>query len=180
MRKQKQVPGYKLLKLLFFISAALFVAPAAGAPDLRVGVATTVGNFNDLVYQHATMAFPATHSRGWRPDAWTVGVGTFQRNDDISSVYTFGPAWRFDGARGYFIDAAFSVAYLGHHRFRDGNHVDDFGQHLQFVSQLSLGFHLDRAQNWSVEAGFMHISNGGLSETNPGADFFSVDMQFLY
>lgn len=180
MNEQKKTSSPKYLKLLIFLSATLFVAPTAMAQDIRIGSATTVGNFNDLVYHHATMAFPVAESRGWMPDAWTVGIGTFQLNDDTSSVYTFGPAWHFDDTRGYFIDAAFSLTYLEHPRFRNAGRVDDFGQHLQFMSRLALGLYLDQGRSWSIEAGFLHVSNGGLSETNPGADFFSVDMQFLY
>lgn len=179
MKEQATPFSGKLLKWLFFLSF-LWVFPATGAQEIRIGSATAVSNFNDLVYHHATMRFHATDSRGWRPEAWTAGVGVFQRNGDSSSVYTFGPAWRLDGLRGYFVDAAFSVTYLDHHRFREAGGVEDFGQNVQFMSRLSVGIYLDRARSWSLETGFLHVSNGGLSETNPGADFFSVDMLVRY
>lgn len=172
----------RLLKIILFIQLLAFPAFTAVAADFRVGSATTVNKFNDLVYHHVDLAFPVDPGGGaWSPTAWTAGIGVFERNEDTSSVYTFGPVWRFENSRRGFVEAAFSLTYLGHPRFRDGDGGrDDFGQHLQFMSRLSLGMYLDRAQSWSVDAGFMHVSNGGLSETNPGADFFSLEMRVAY
>lgn len=155
----------------------------AFAQQLVVGSATTVNNFHGLSYHHASLLFPVRDSAGsWRPDAWAAGVGFFRRDGDDAAVYTFGPVWRHDHPFARcrcFLDAGISVAYLEQREFFDSVKLrdEDFGNDLQFMSRVSLGWYLESSRAWSVELNVLHVSNGGLSDINPGADLVGVNLQ---
>lgn len=174
--------------VIALLSSAVLVCAAQGANAAHrasVSSATAVTHFHDLTFHQATLAFPVAHARGWTPDVWVAGVGTLRRNGEESTLLSFGPAWRwYDVAPGCrcFLDAGISVAYLDQARFHNPFDLDveDFGRQTQFVSRVALGWSLDPADRWSVAVQFLHISNGGLSDVNPGADFLGLDVQFYY
>ena len=166
---------------------ALLIAarPLFAENQVVVGSATTINKFHDLAYHHVALAVPTAHAAQWQPAAWVFGVGAFNRDGDAAAVYSVGPAWRWDSTATVcrcFIHAGVSLVYLEQREYHD--HVklrwEDFGKDLEFMTRLSLGWYLDSDRNWSIEAGVLHVSNGGLGEINPGADFVGVDLQFGY
>src|SRR5690606_41885282 len=97
------------VKILLVVQLLAFFSLPAAAADLRVGSATTVNKFNDLVYPHVDLALPVDRGRGaWSPTAWTAAIGVLGRNEATSSVYTFGPVWRFEDSRRCCVEPACS------------------------------------------------------------------------
>lgn len=169
---------------LFALLLVVASAPCAGSQQVVFGSATSVNNFHGMTYHHASLLFPFSSSAaaGWRPDAWAAGVGFFRRDGDDAMVYTFGPVWRQDDPFARcrcFIDAGISVAYLGQRVFFD--HVkqrnEDFGNDLEFMSRVSLGWYMGSTRQWSMKLNVLHVSNGGLSDVNPGADLVGINVQ---
>ena len=56
------------------------------------------------------------------------------------------------------------------------NHdVPAFTSQVNFTSAAAFGFHfLGERHTWSVEARYMHISNAGLSDPNPGINTVQI------
>lgn len=173
------------LRVVTALALLTGVSPLQGEHQVVVGSATTINKFHDLTYHHVALAVPIERTTRWQPTAWTFGVGAFNRDGDAATVYSVGPTWLWDStvtACRCFINAGISLVYLEQREFHD--HVklrwEDFGKDVQFMTRLSLGWYLDSNRNWSMEASIMHVSNGGLDEVNPGADFVGVDLQFGY
>lgn len=50
----------------------------------------------------------------------------------------------------------------------------DIGSHYQFEDRIGLKILLDEHLNKSISIRYIHYSNGGLNDKNPGLDFFNV------
>lgn len=169
---------------LFVLLLAVAIAPCARAQQVAFGSAASVNNFHGLTYHHASLLFPLSPSAaaGWRPDAWAAGIGAFRRDGDDATVYTFGPVWRLDDPLARcrcFIDAGISLAYLGQRAFFDRvkQRDEDFGSDLEFMSRASLGWYIDARRQWSMKLNVLHVSNGGLSDVNPGVDLVGINIE---
>lgn len=56
----------------------------------------------------------------------------------------------------------------------------DIGSHYQFEDRIGLKIVLDEISNESVAIRYIHYSNGGLNEKNPGLDFFNISYTFTF
>ncbi|HLU61743.1 MAG TPA: acyloxyacyl hydrolase [Gammaproteobacteria bacterium] len=162
---------------------------AAGAsPEINTGVATTINNFNELTFSHVAVQLPIApdpYREWWRPDTWSVGYGRLSRDGNASNMLMLGPLWRFDFLEtvcNCFLDAGVSLTHLFEPDFYNEkrDRWESFGSHTQFTTRLGFGWYLDRQRQWAMSWNFSHISNGGLSEVNPGADFVGMELQFRY
>lgn len=175
----------KSLPLLFLLAS--FAAGAAANPHVNAGVATTINNFNELTYSHVSLLLPSRdeYRPGWLPSSWALSYGRLERDGDTSSLLMAGPLWHFDfltSACNCFFSAGISLTHLFDPEFYDQkrDRSESFGSHTQFTTRLAFGWYLDRQRQWSMSWNFRHISNGGLSEVNPGADFLGLDLQVSY
>ncbi|WP_099824497.1 acyloxyacyl hydrolase [Oceaniglobus indicus] len=103
------------------------------------------------------------HTDPWREFSWgsVAGMAAVQTDSDrdvwlgvgISSIVNLSPSW--------FIEGSFAAGY-----YDGGNNGNDLGGKLEFRTLVGTGYRFNDRHRLSVAVD--HISNGGLSNRNPG------------
>ena len=122
--------------------------------DVSVGTFGILGDSNPVRY--------GAEYR-WRRGRWSIapGAGFIVADDDARFIYV-------DLHRDFPLDAHWvTTLSFGGGFFHDGHSVH-LGDQVMFQSGLELGRWL--GERWRAGAGFYHLSNGGLSEQNPGTE----------
>lgn len=133
------------------------IDPAADGLLLQLGA----GDF-DAVRQDDTAAHAAFRA-ALRPRRFQIRplIGLFATSDE--SVYGYiGATREFPLSRRFLLAPQFSV---GAYEAGDGK---DLGHTLEFLSSLELAYRLDNGSR--IGLAYQHISNGSISEDNPGAE----------
>lgn len=168
-----------------FVMAVFPALAAAAEQRVSVGSGQALRKFNDLEHHELTysLPWPARADDGWIPDELRFGAGLFQRDGEQGHIFSLGPAWRrnldLPGCRCFF-DTGIVLAWLDRPRFYNSytGEVENFGEEWQFISHLAFGWQVDR--EWAVAVSLQHVSNGGLSDVNPGTEFLVLEIQYVY
>ncbi len=106
-----------------------------------------------------------------------VAVGGIQNADDSRPFLSIGPVWRWGREdQSVFVEFGFSPTVIGGSRFADR----DMGGNVHFTSSLSIGHIFGRFRQAALALRPQHISNGGLSDTNPGMDMLGLNFAFNF
>jgi hypothetical protein len=109
---------------------------------------------------------------------WSLEVGEWLTRKDnassrASSELAIGPIGRyyFDTARDFYFQGMAGFAAVAP-RFWRGS--EQQGSVLNFVGSFAFGYRFGHAKSSEISLGAGHVSNGGLSEPNPGRNFFQL------
>ncbi|WP_175546957.1 acyloxyacyl hydrolase [Modicisalibacter ilicicola] len=165
--------------LLMLAVAGLLASGPIDAQDrttigIRAGTLATDRQADFTQYE----AFLA-HDLPWRwrlGTDWVLGtrlnasLGVLRSGDEESLIGTIGPGLTLHRAGSPWIfDAGTSLAGLDKDVFRK----KDIGGQFQFSSSIALNY---RFESVSLGYRFMHLSNGGLSDPNPGLDMHMLEL----
>lgn len=170
--------------ILFVLAIALFSGSAAyaepknqfeddyvNAPEIRILAA--ISKFTGT--KQVALAFTVPTSNWLYSNRVEIAVGSIGNSDDTTAFLSVGPIWRWGLlAPDTFVELGFSPTVLADTQFGPRN----IGGHLHFSSSASIGHKLGKHKNSNIALRIQHISNGGLSSTNPGLD--SVGVSFSY
>jgi len=122
------------------------------------------------------------------PWAWRTKSGwrLSQSIHFTAAVLNGGPDWGFLGSVGHSVsllkeqwrlafDIGFGPAYLSRDRFGG---EDDLSGHFQFYTHVGLTYLIH--QNLSVGYQWQHMSNAGIQFPNPGINFHSLQLSYLF
>jgi len=117
----------------------------------------------------------------WRSDHdWIIGsfiglnAGALT-GEDTDFVGSVGPGvYILIPTESVTLSAGIYPTYIGQSNF--GN--EDFGNSLQFTS--AVGVNLNFHQHWTIGYRFQHMSNGGLSDENPGLNTHMIEMGYRF
>lgn len=158
----------KVLKIAL-VSSLLSAAVAHGF-DLSPSQTriSSAGDKFDGVTQFA-VAVDVPASGKLRAHHVEVAFGAITATGDSEMFVSYGPVWRLPVFESdYFVDLGFAPTLVSGTRFGGR----DLGGHLHFTSSISVGRKLDDAH---VALRVQHLSNGGLSGTNPGMDMIGLE-----
>ena len=184
IKNNKGQPIYTLQSKLAVILCAIFFASSACAEiefdSIGILEADSVKKFSGL-RQHGVFLryrLRSESTKFWVPSSIDITAGWLARAYDAASFISLGPSYRMnltenDWSR-WFADFGTHPTYVSRTYF-DGKPL---GGKFFFTSYLGLGAYLDRRRNTSLTLRYQHISNGGLSHTNPGVDM--VGLTFSY
>lgn len=137
-------------------------------PKIRVGSAS---NKFDHTHQVAAV-FDQSAPTFFRAHHLEVAIGSISTTQHSEAFISIGPVWRLRSwKKNAFLDFGFSPTYLSQSTFNGR----DAGGNIHFTSSLSIGLKLGRNQSGSISLRVQHMSNGGLSSTNPGMDIIGLE-----
>ena len=166
-------------------SVALY-SGAASSAERRVGIGTVnaITQFHDVSHHRISYSHPWSSEPGtsaWYPEMIRVSMGLLWRNGEHARLYSAGPVWRWKATKlncNCYLEAGLGAGFLSNpifHNPRNGEY-QNFGNRLQFVTNGGLVWVLGDSQEWELAFGLQHISNGGIGQVNPGADFVGIDI----
>lgn len=175
-----------ILKRLFLIVMLIvFITLPGNASDekwntfgLRAGVSDSRNDESFSQYEvYVTLTLPLK----WRSDHdWIIGsfiglnVGALTC-EGIGFVGSVGPGVYISTLpESVTLLAGIYPTYIGQSIF--GN--EDFGNSFQFTS--AVGVNLNFHQHWAIGYRFQHMSNGGLSDENPGLNTHMIEMGYRF
>ncbi len=146
---------------------AATVAPA----DYRV--VTASDKFADTT--QFAVAFKMRPPRRLRARYLELAIGAISTSHENRAFVSLGPVWRLPvNRRSLFVELGFSPTLIAGSSFSGR----DLGGNFHFTSSASIGATFGARENISVALRIQHISNGGLSSTNPGMDMIGLNLTF--
>ena len=147
---------------------------------VRVG---TSNNHNAEIYYKCELLGAVSLPWAWRSKS---GWGFSLRVDFTAAVLNGGPDWAFLGSvvPSFFLlkeqwrlalDGGIGPALLSRYRFGE---TDNLGGHFQFYSHAGLTYLVRR--NLTVGYQWQHLSNAGIYSPNPGINFHSLQLAYLF
>lgn len=148
---------------------------------LRQGTADG-GRFNDLDLQAVFVDFGLP----WQWSPWggmkvtpriTLELGRFANEFEHREFGSLGPTFRFEPERSripFYVDLGLSPTVIDGANYGNRN----LGTSLNFTSHVGLGLRFGRNRGKRVSFRYQHISNGGISSTNPGVNSYGIDFVF--
>ena len=99
--------------------------------------------------------------------------GSISASSGNEAFASIGPVWRTPlSDNGLFVDVSIAPTLVSGSRYSGR----DLGGHLHFTSSVSVGKRLGRTNFLALR--IQHMSNGGLSDTNPGMDMVGLEFSF--
>lgn len=135
------------------------------------------GRFHQLdVYGGVNLPWRWDFYRDWylRPGG-DISAGWLGESGTSAFVGTVGPF--FELGKGHFpvrIKGGFAPTILSRFRFP----TKDFGDDLQFTTRIGLEWEATR--RFSVGVLFQHMSNGGISRSNPGLNLETLSLRYNF
>jgi len=114
---------------------------------------------------------------------WQADAGYWRRNalpgenGDLFEI-GFTPVFRLqqNSLKGTYLQGGIGLAYLS--RTSLGNKL--YGSHLQFASQIGVGYRFEANQGFDAGFIYQHVSNAGLKQPNEGANFYELSLQYHF
>jgi hypothetical protein len=132
--------------------------------DDRPTIDVSIGTF-EVLGQNNPLRYGAEYR--WRRGRWSIAPGVGFIVADDGARFFYGDLHRdFPLSHGWVTTLSFGGGF-----FRDGRSVH-LGDRIMFQSGVELGRWIGAA--WRAGLGFYHLSNGGLSEYNPGTEVLTV------
>lgn len=151
------------------------LGPSPGSADDPGLIALGVGYFHDEPFEDDDNAQAADFRLEYRPGLTLVSVlnGRAALRPWLGGEFTSdGAAYGVGGVLiDLVIDPVVVTPSFGVGAYHDGDGVD-LGSTVEFRSQVEIGYLFGDGSR--VSAAYSHISNAGLSDTNPGANIISV------
>lgn len=167
-----------VLAIVLFSGSAAYAEPRnqseadyVNTPEIRVLAA--ISKFTGT--KQVALAFTVPTSSWLYSKRVEIALGSIGNSDDTTAFLSVGPLWRWKLLTpDTFLELGFSPTVLADTQFGSRN----IGGHLHFSSSASIGHRLGKHNRSNIALRIQHISNGGLSSTNPGLD--SVGLSFSY
>lgn len=174
----------KHLKLfLISLSPALALSGQAGEFEWsEIGLRTGIDAESSIDVQSYELI-----TRVESPWAWSIsdhteieldfecGLGALEGEGETGFLAHAGPAIEIEfGELPLEFILSSGPAYLSEHEFDDF----DLGGSFQFMS--AAGFDLEVADDWTVGYRYLHVSNAGLQDRNPGMNFHAVSLFYEF
>lgn len=171
IRHRKQTGAKKLLILCVAAAIGLIGNSAVfGAsfslPKTRVSAAGD--KFAGAVQIAA--AFEISDSNVFRAHHIELAIGSISASNGDELALSIGPVWRMPmSTSSFFAELSISPTYISGSTFNGR----DLGGNFHFTSSVALGRRLGRSGAVLLRA--QHMSNGGISSTNPGIDMLGIE-----
>ena len=161
-----------LLAMVSFMLNGLNVQAADLRPtDYRIALADD--KFADT-WQFA-VAYRLRPPRRLRAQYLELAVGTISTSIDNKLFVSLGPVWRLPlYNESLFVEFGISPTLLSGTSFNGR----DMGGNFQFTSSATIGAYFGPHDAMSVSVRIQHMSNGGISSTNPGMDMVGINFAF--
>lgn len=161
-----------VLAMLSFILSGLNAQAADLRPtDYRLALADD--KFADT-WQFA-VAYRLRPPRRLRAQYLELAVGTISTSADNNLFVSLGPVWRLPlYNESLFVEFGISPTLLSGTTFNGR----DMGGSFHFTSSAAIGTHFGARDAMSVSLRIQHMSNGGISSTNPGMDMVGITFAF--
>lgn len=106
-------------------------------------------------------------------DRLELAVGVFAGDDDRRPFVSAGPVWSLQvGNQNGFVEFGIAPTVLTGSSF-DGR---DLGGNVHFTSSAAVGLRLGESGDGRIALRLQHVSNAGLSSTNPGMDMVGLQL----
>jgi lipid A 3-O-deacylase len=126
----------------------------------------------------------ADYDPGWKwqfSPTWNLGMminataGVLHGGGDTGFLASLGPDVVLYKPRGIIrLTAGISPAFLSRENYGD----EDLGSAIQFISQIGINFQL--TQYLTAGYRFQHMSNAGIGDKNPGINFHTVELGYVF
>lgn len=136
-------------------------------PELRV--AQSFGGHFDA--ESVSVAWFGRAPSWTRASRFEYSTGIISGSESSRAFAFAGPVWQVsDRTRRLYAEFSFGPTLL------DGSRIDgrELGGNFHFRSALALGMRVGKGDSTRIALRVSHISNGGLSDPNPGIDFVGL------
>ena len=121
------------------------------------------------------VAFRMRPPRRLRARYLELAIGAISTSQENRAFVSLGPVWRLPIIhRSLFVELGFSPTLIAGSSFNGR----DLGGNFHITSSASIGAIFGVRENVSVALRIQHISNGGISGTNPGMDMIGINFAF--
>jgi len=168
------------LQLVIFMALLLSQAPVFAMQFESVAMRnmTSYKKFEGLSQNAVVIKSRETHVKYL--DRFEFASGELAHGETHSLFMSFGPAWRFNqrvSRNGLaFVEFGTSPTWISNDNFED----EKLGGNFYFTSNIQLGVHFGYRRELTLSLRIHHISNGGISSTNPGTDMVGLEMSYLF
>jgi len=175
--------SHPLYALAAVTTALLFNSPAHAVDLAPDGVSAHIGNARNGVasagvdllwdwdWQRRRSELYTAHTEfivsAWRADAWGGGHQDYWHLT-LLPVLRIRPG---EGRSPWFFDAGIGISYMTK-LYATPHNV--FGSKWNFYDMLGAGYSFGARQQDEVELRFVHLSNGGFKDPNPGENFVQL------
>lgn len=173
-RRKIQMVSRNLLKIA--LTVALMGASVAHGFDISPSQTriSSAGDKFDHVDQFA-VAVEIAAPEIFRAHHAEIAFGALSATGDSEMFVSIGPVWRLPVLQhDLFVDLGFAPTIISGSQFVGR----DLGGHLHFTSSISIGKKL--GQRNFIALRVQHLSNGGLSGTNPGMDMIGLEFSIRF
>lgn len=173
MKRHRKIVRTTRIHVLCYATAIVLMSNAAAVVAATSPPAIRINNASDKFdgTTQLAAAFEIPSSSLFRTHHIEFSIGSISTPNGNEAFASIGPVWRIPLSRNYFFaDIGISPTLIS------GSNLGgrDLGGPFHFTSSISIGTKL--GQTNSVALRIQHMSNAGLSETNPGMD--AVGIQF--
>ena len=177
---RKIAPSKALHTIVFAMAMISFTlngsnAQAANLMPTDYRLSTAGNNYADT-WQLA-VAFRIRPPRRIRAQHLELAVGTISTSQENRLFVSLGPVWRLPiRSRSLFVELGISPTVLGGSSFNGR----DMGGNFHFTSSAAVGVTFGARDSMALALRIQHMSNGGLSSSNPGMDMIGLNFAFNF
>jgi hypothetical protein len=177
-RNRTSIAGRLFVTAAFLLTLFSFTGNGskAQAADLRPDeyrVSAGEDKFSDT-WQFA-MAYRIRSPQFLHAQHLELAAGTLSTSVDNKLFVSLGPVWRLPlNNDRMFVDLGISPTLLSGSSFNGR----DMGGNFHFTSSAEIVAFIDARNNLSMSLRIQHMSNGGISSTNPGMDMVGIRFAF--
>lgn len=139
--------------------------------DFRMSAAS--GKFDDT--RQYALGLRLRAPRRLRATHLELAVGLISTSQESRIFTSLGPVWQIPTwTDSWFVRIGFSPTVIA----GSGFNGRDMGGNIHFTSSAEVGVHLGERRSFTASLRVQHISNGGLSNNNPGMDMLGLNFSF--
>jgi lipid A 3-O-deacylase len=105
--------------------------------------------------------------------AWEAGVQRWEVNNAVGTQLYITPAFRWSYTSAWSVDAGVGVSVIDRIQFGDKT----ISTHFQFADHIGVAY---SSKGHAVGLRYVHVSNAGIKEPNPGLDSVQVTGSFKF
>lgn len=169
-----------LLNLFLGFTLLLIKAPAYSLEFESIAMRNmhSYKKFEGVIQNAVVIKFREDHYKYL--DRIELASGELTKGETNSLFISAGPAWRINkriaGSGLAFAEFGTSPTWISNGSFED----ESLGGNVFFTSNIQLGMHFGYRRELTLSVRIHHISNGGLSSTNPGTDMVGLELSYMF
>ena len=162
---------FVIAMISFSLNSSNTSAATVAPTDYRIVAASS--KFDNTT--QFAVVFKIRPPRRLRARRLELAIGTISTSQESIAFVSLGPVWRWPiDSRSLFVELGLSPTLIAGSSFNGR----DLGGNFHFTSSASIGATFGARENISIASRIQHISNGGLSSTNPGMDMIGLNLTF--